>query len=321
MVVQLAQKKGKAAGRTTTPTRITVVPHNTIPTANTTFSHRFIHFHCHCKFVRLNMGGGKDKAPLTPVERLQELSLIKKVSEEMAPHLQGLQDKTLSEFVIHLAEKTVKKIWKKNKTALHGSVLQLEAAQSIREELTSNGAANLPLSLCSQLVQLVIEQSPRIARLQKKAQEKSEQQEKLAPAVMSATEASQRKMELGASFPGLAKQNLSKAVPLDEGFYDHGKESSKRAVSNLPAWMTKKEKADEDNDSKPPSKKARREEGLQIYGIYKGRVSKILDFGMVVEISIGDKEESGMVHNSHLSKTRVNHASEAGKSHNIYKTQ
>lgn len=259
------------------------------------------------------MGGGKDKVPLTPVERLQELSLIKKVSEEMAPHLQGLQDKTLSEFVIHLAEKTIKKTLKKTKNLdLRGSAVQLEAAQSVRDELTSNGAANLPLSLCSQLVQLVVEQSPKIARLQKKAQEKTEREEKLAPALMSATEASERKMELGASFPGLAKHNLSRAVPLEDGFYDHGKESSKRAVSNLPAWMAKKEKGNEDADMKPPSKKARRGEGLQIYGIYRGRVNKILDFGMVVELSVDGKEESGMVHNSHLSKARVNHASEAG---------
>lgn len=275
------------------------------------------------------MGGGKAKTPLTPVERLQELSLIKKVSEEMAPHLQGLQDKTLSEFVIHLAETSIKKILKKT-SGRQGlqSTEELEAAQSVRTELTGNGAANLPLSLCSQLVQLVSEQSPKLARFRKKLNEKTSKSAgggndaKPAPALMTAAGESERKQELGGVFPGLAVRNLSKAVPLDQSFYEHGKETSKRSVSNLPAWMAKKEKSEDDDNDKdlksssmdpPPSKRPRRQDDrLEVYQIYKGRVRKILDFGMVVEVTVGNKVEEGMVHNSHLSKTRVNHASEAG---------
>ena len=266
------------------------------------------------------MGGGKTKTPLTPVERLQELSLIKKVSEEMAPHLQGLQDKTLSEFVIHLAETAVKKIFKK--TGNFVSTQELEAAQSVRTELTDNGAANLPLSLCSQLVQLVAEQSPKIARFRKKLDEKKSKAADAKPAppgVLSAAGPSERKQELGGVFPGLAKGNLPTPVPLEKNFYDHGKETSKRSVSNLPAWMSKKKEEEDDRKAaptngsmEPPAKRPRRDDRLELYGIYKGRVRKILDFGMVVEVMIGGKEESGMVHNSHVSKSRVNHASEAG---------
>ena len=265
---------------------------------------------------------GKGKAPLTPVERLQELSLIKKISEEMAPHLQGLQDKTLSEFVIHLAESAIKNMLKKmpDTSTNASSTETLQAAQTVRSQLTENGAANLPLSLCSQIVQLVLEQSPKIARFQQKrlAKNKNKGGKPEAP-LMSATEAAPRKMELGASFPGLAGHNLSHAVPLDAGFYEHSKQetSQRKGVSNLPAWMLKKQAAKDDaNDTTqpPPAKKPRRE-GLQLYGIYQGRVRKILDFGMVVDLDLGndsDKEESGMVYNAHLSRTRVNHASEAG---------
>lgn len=242
--------------------------------------------------------------------------MIKKVSEEMAPHLQGLQEKTLSEFVIHLAETSIKKMLKKSGRIQ--STEELEAAQSMRTELTSNGAANLPLSLCSQLVQLVSEQSPKLARFRKKLEEKkskaaaSGDDGKPSATVLSAAAESERKKELGGVFPGLAKGNLTKAVPLEEDFFEHGKETSKRSVSNLPAWMSKKEKPDSDDNKPPPSKRPRREDRLELYEIYKGRVGKILDFGMVVEVTMGGKEESGMVHNSHISKTRVNHASEAG---------
>jgi hypothetical protein len=58
------------------------------------------------------MAGEKTKVALTPVERLQELSLVKKVSEEMGRFMEGLQDRTLSEFMISLAESQVKKVLK-----------------------------------------------------------------------------------------------------------------------------------------------------------------------------------------------------------------
>jgi ATP-dependent RNA helicase DHX8/PRP22 len=275
------------------------------------------------------MGGGAKtgKTPLSAVERLQELSLIKKVSEEMSPHLQGLQDKTLSEFVIHLSETTLKKILKGSSGQFKGTE-ELEAAQTVRTELTNNGGTNLPLSLCSQLVCLVAEQSPKISRFRQKLADKQTKRkaESAGPALLSAAGASERKEQLGSSFPGLATQNLSGAVPLEKDFYEHGKESSKRrGLSNLPSWMTNKDdgsKRKEDSKSSPtsssmappPSKRPRStaEDSLEVYHIYQGRVRKILDFGMIVDLTVGGKEESGMVHNSHLSKTRVNHASEAG---------
>ena len=283
------------------------------------------------------MGGSKKQA-LTPVERLQELSLVKKVSEEMGPHLNGLQDATLSEFVVSLAETALKSILKQSNSA-DGTYNELNAAQSLRSALSENGAASLPLSLCSQLVQLVAEQSPRIQRLRAKLDKRQKKmqktQEDSKSHVLSSMETSLRKDELGQSFPGLAKSNLSHSVPLED-IFEHSnatkrpeqamssmpgesprspkgetnkKETSRRrGVSNLPAWMTKN---DSSREPEPPNKRLRTD-NLELHQIYRGTVKKILDFGMTIELRVGDKEEEGIVYNSHLSQARVNNAGEAG---------
>ena len=58
------------------------------------------------------MAKDNKKPPLTPVERLQALSLVTRVTTELSQHL-GLQDKTLAEFVISLAESECKAALKK----------------------------------------------------------------------------------------------------------------------------------------------------------------------------------------------------------------
>ncbi|KAL7445799.1 hypothetical protein ACHAXM_011370 [Skeletonema potamos] len=75
-----------------------------------------------------------------------------------------------------------------------------------------------------------------------------------------------------------------------------------RSKSNLPAWMTREQQA---GDAKS--------NGLELYGIYKGTVERVLDFGVVVELetTTGDKF-SGMVHLAHVSKTRVEKPRDAG---------
>lgn len=305
-------------------------------------------------------GSGKNDTaaaavPLTPVERLQELSLIKKVSQEMAPHLNGLQDKTLSEFVISITESAIKKILKDKQkqnqkrpmaTPL-SSILDddtiMDASQSIRAQLSGTmggsgggGGSNnntLPLSLLSEMVQLVNDQSPRMERFRKKLAEKADKKRRAAASSSSSSSQhqqtdekpvlsnlhSQRKEELESSFPGLAKANLTHAVPLDDQqFYEHNNVNNKnnnkqqrRGVSNLPAWMTeKKERVDDNDDEKkmksslddngPPAAKRPRitattandddkhGQGLELYGIYQGTIRKLMDFGMAVDINLDD---------------------------------
>jgi ATP-dependent RNA helicase DHX8/PRP22 len=261
--------------------------------------------------------GKKTKQPLAPVERLQELSLIKKVSEEMAPHLDGLQDKTLAEFVISMTETQVKKMLKADDRD------DLNAVQGLRSSLMENGSASFPLSLCSVLVTLVRDQSPRIERFRTKLVERRKkvgvQNDK--PHVLASMETSFRKEELGTEFPGLAKPNLSHSIPLDADFYEHVSKKEDdiynvnkrqavesrqpRNVSNLPSWMTK-------DDSALPLKRPRPDDTLELYCIYQGTVQKIMDFGMIVDLRIGSRTEEGVVYNSHVSKSRTEHPKDVG---------
>lgn len=75
-----------------------------------------------------------------------------------------------------------------------------------------------------------------------------------------------------------------------------------RSKSNLPAWMTREQKPGDGKSN-----------GLELYGIYKGTVERVLDFGVVVELdtTTGNKI-SGMVHLAHVSKTRVDKPRDAG---------
>lgn len=287
----------------------------------------------HCSAANSIMACDKKKSALSPVERLQDLSLVKKVSEEMGRCMDGLQDRTLSEFMISLAESQVKIHLKK------GSTDDFAGAKALRSELTAKGAENVPLSFCTLLVQLVRDQSPRIQRFRAKLEEKRSKKGDLTPAqnsgphVLATMETSTRKDELGSVFPGLGKTNLSHAVPLESDFYEHpikaeerrinevddrkmappvkraaptdspmNRSGPQRGVSNLPAWMTKK-------DDVPARKRAKGD--LDLHGIYQGVVRKTMDFGMIVEIG-ADPPKEGMVHNAHVSKNRGDNPSSAG---------
>ena len=230
-------------------------------------------------------------APLTPVERLQELAIIKKVSGELAPHLDGIQDKTLSEFVISLAESQIKKI-------LKGKTTKLEASQALRENLTQNGAPDLPLSLCSHLIEITLD-SPRMKKFQQKLDQKQQAKESSEPRVLSHSQPSARKEELANSFPGLAKTNLSHAVSLDSNFYEHTTDDDNN--NNKRRSM---------NPYERPGKKPRSEK-LELYEIYHGTVSKVRDFAIFVEMNFDDGIKEGMVYNSQIAKHKTN-GKEAG---------
>ena len=241
------------------------------------------------------------KLPLTPVERLQALSLVTRVTAELSQHL-GLQDKTLAEFVISLAESEWKSYIKQNGST--STTVDPAVAQALRQKLSENGAPNVPLSLVSHIMQLVVDMSPKLARWQAARDEKNRKR-KLEECdwVMSHIDPNPRKAELEQSFPGLAVPNLTHAIPLEGDFYEHTKEEveqSKRRISNLPAWMTKREE---------PAKRARSNEP-EMHGIYHGTISKLLGFGMVV--ALPEFQNEGMVHISQISKNRIHHPSESG---------
>jgi ATP-dependent RNA helicase DHX8/PRP22 len=239
-------------------------------------------------------------APLTPVEKMEDLALTSRVTEALSPHLNGITDKTLSEFIIHLTEVQVKK-----GGAFEGLGTQklLEASQSLKQRFSDNGAPELPLSLCKRLLEWVQAESPRIKRWKKKQEDKLKQQDAKVKAAAD--------HPLSASFPALAKPNLNKSVPLDDGFYEHPVESKedkqkqqqtpvdssrRRGVSNLPAWMTNTEDGGDVNNGK---KRPRSSPTLETHEIYSGRVEQVLDFG--IRVSLNDFQgKDGMVYKNQL---------------------
>jgi ATP-dependent RNA helicase DHX8/PRP22 len=267
--------------------------------------------------------------PLTPVERMEDMALTSTVSEALAPHLDGVQDKTLSEFIIHLTETQIKMQLKmKNTVVVKTDTSPISQAQALRQRLADNGAPEIPLSLCSRLLELTQEQSPRIQRFQK-AQLLKQQQLQQASAVLSGG-ASGGDDQRSQAFPGLARPNLANAVPLDdfqeskvvrvaaaaaaavkEETNNHNKrpsESSRRpGISNLPSWMTRdgKSGADGGGDSEPSHKRSRQQGGeLELYEILRGRIDKVMDFGIKVDLpdnnGIGGDKKEGMVYKGQL---------------------
>jgi ATP-dependent RNA helicase DHX8/PRP22 len=247
----------------------------------------------------------QEKTPLTAVERFELLNLISRVMAELQDAL-GLKDKTVAEFVVTLAEKEIRSALKKG-IASH---VTMELEQNLRNTLATYGAPEIPLSSVSRILELVWKSSPIIARLQLKLQSKREKavkKEEAVDRILSQSDPSSRKNELAQDFPGLAKPNLQRAVPLDQDFYEHTKEEmltsrASRNISNLPAWMTNKKRLREDDPIKP-----------ELHGIYQGIVKRILDIGMVVELlpPVLPNTE-GVVHNSSLSRNRVNTVADAG---------
>ena len=214
--------------------------------------------------------GTKKKKPLTPVERMEDLALTSRITETLEPHLGGLTDKTLTEFIIHLVESQLKV----------GGGSSNKADEDLRRSLKENGAPELPLNICHRLLEWVEEQSPRMKRWKLKQQVRG--QKDVATTLSSASVNN----PLAISFPGLAKPNLNHSVELGNDFFDHG-ETSKRKVSNLPAWM--------DNESN--IKRPKQQQGLEPYAIVQAKVEKSMDFGVSVRLP---NDRQGVAYKSQL---------------------
>ena len=214
-----------------------------------------------------------------------------------------------------------------------------EICQEFTRELIQNGLSDVDALFASRILRVVVEMSPRMEKFVEKRNQKLRQQQQSTAAgeeegVMATTKSSQRQ-ELVNQFPGLGGRNLKGPVPLEDGFYEHDgkerdvhqrsrrkrqwdddniannenvkekgevpswmKETSKRAKSNLPAWMTEKQQQQQQQPkSKPP---------VQLHQIYRGSISRILDFGIVIDfLAENNTQTSGMVHLSNISKERL----------------
>jgi len=349
--------------------------------------------------------------PVTAVERLQSLNLISRIATEYNNHL-GISDRTLAEFIINLSEKSIKSYLKEEFVKDGGSLYHVNliddtdstklriglisssienditTINSFKNDLISNGAgSNNDISniFASRILRIVCDMSPRIERMCRKMNEKKMKKlKKLQSNNNGGAEGgggrltegtnNSRKLEIGNQFPGLAGKNLVGSVPLEDGFYEHNKnsggnvdgkesadkqqfdiharsrnkrkgdndngeannivDSSKRSKSNLPAWMatSSENNASESNNVKEtgarsksnlpawmtknqPAATASNNNGgggneLKLYQIYTGTISRILDFGIVVDLNIPnnsspDKTIQGMVHTSNITKNRI----------------
>ena len=288
----------------------------------------------------------KSKTPLSAVEKLQSLNLITRVTSELQTQL-GMNDRTLAEFFIDLAEKEIRLNWKERRKLRKQNIVVLEEedvlplSQQYRSTLEKNGA-ELPLGLVNRLLRAVADMSPKLSRsleeIKKKRAERKRESEK-GPRLMSSYEHEGQKAELGKAFPGLAVPNLSKAVPLEKGFREQDgngntgyrrkqvetlrsnqpEETSKRKQSNLPAWMTQKNDQTENSNKKPKLQTHKDEDGNEwvLYQIYRGRVARVMDFGVFIELikpsqsHADSKKVEGMVHISQLSKEKLSSTKEA----------
>ena len=268
----------------------------------------------------------------TITEKLQALSLITRVASELGNHL-GISDRTLAEFIIAKAEKILKKCIKKSpaRAQARGNLSDAElipAANKFHTELQQNGA-DLNLAVVSHLLGIVLEMSPLLSRLVKEKEEAvKEQVEGGGGGDVSGIQR---------EFPGLARPNRSTAVQLEDGFYEHEvsdigrnrkgpssdyrsatvNRSGKRVVSNLPAWMTKDQKQGEstsEGDFKRVKIEAIEKKIVELYGIYGGKITKMMDFGVFIEIFIGGSTFEGLCHIGQVSSSRqrISHPSDAG---------
>jgi len=252
----------------------------------------------------------KKSVPFSPIERMEDMALTSRITEALSPHLNGLTDKTLTEFIVHLTETQLKKgglstnIWRSGQTL--GTQQLLDESQKLKQRMAENGAPELPLSLCKNLLEWVQSQSPRIKRWAKKQQEKAAKKRKTEDANKFKSSADGASNPLASDFPGLAKPNLTTSVPLDNGFYEHtessrksntkpietsssgGESSRRRGISNLPAWMTNDDKGS--NSSKRP----RSSPQLEVHEIYTGRVEQVLDFGIRISLEDFKRNEDGV---------------------------
>ncbi|OQR87563.1 ATP-dependent RNA helicase DHX8 [Achlya hypogyna] len=221
------------------------------------------------------------------MEKLQELSLISKVCSELESHL-GMSERTLAEFIIDLAR---------------GS----KDGKKFYAELAANGA-EFPMTFALHLYQL-------IHTMTKKPVKKP---------VLPTSDT---------PFPGLARPN---SAPVNEEDLDvndiAGLREDDRPIAPVASHRNKSRSRSRDrnrdrrrrsrsrddrrrsrsrDDRRRGRRSPERERGIELHGIYNGRVSKVMDFGAFVELEGVRGHKEGLVHIRNISEGRIGHPKEA----------
>jgi ATP-dependent RNA helicase DHX8/PRP22 len=115
----------------------------------------------------------------------------------------------------------------------------IDTISAYRDDLITNGAGdNIHPTFAARILRIVCDMSPRMERLMKKMEEKKRKNKRKLNnnssgagddgvrvgelgTVMSSIAPSGRRQQIEGQFPGLAGRNLTGAVPLEDGFYEH----------------------------------------------------------------------------------------------------
>lgn len=249
------------------------------------------------------------------MERLQQLSLVSKICTELENHI-GISDKTLAEFVIHLAEGCAN-------------------SDAYSQMLEKNGA-ELPKSLSDNLFRMITTMKNRIKSKPKVLagrnefsglKGKNDEQPVAIVPEMSVDEIVKSKIAR-IEYESIGCQQGSQ---LCSGSSPHqnrrGRSPNQRRLSRSPRTRRRSRSYERysrrsssrsrqkrhsrsrsrGRHSRSERKRSQNSREVEVYGIYDGRVTSITDFGCFValENAIGKCTE-GLVHVSNLSKSKTN---------------
>ncbi|CAE7939329.1 prp22, partial [Symbiodinium sp. KB8] len=232
------------------------------------------------------------------LERLQHLSLVSKVCQELDDHI-GLSDATLAEFIIHLAK-------------------EHSTPESFANAVRENGA-DFGDSFAASLLETIHSMLPS---KQGSAPTKTSNKPVIDP--------NDPKANLVAAFPGLAAPN--KAQQFDDlDFKEIDYQEMKKYKEEKKSQQPRREDRDaadgrrgrghrERSSRRDRGDSEEREEPLaqppftastepELYHIYDGKVSKIMDFGCFVEVLPFKRE--GLVHIGQIQSGRLMHPRDA----------
>ena len=211
---------------------------------------------------------------------LQRIGLISKICGELDHHL-GFSDKTLAEFIIHLAETN-------------------SDVNIFHKTLAENGA-DFPIAFTNNLHKII--QMSKIS-------ENSMNQAK--GSLMPTVPRNQTEIQ----FPALSRPNsgpveLEKLSNSEESWIKSLKQDDTNKSSNNSSKKRERSPPNDNNRSSGNSNKVKNS-NLELYEIYDGKISNILDFGCFVEIE-GFFRKEGLVHIAQIQQGMVKDARQVVK--------
>ena len=213
--------------------------------------------------------------------KLQTLSLINRITNELNNHL-NLSDRTLSEYIIHRAEKRIEKCAakkKKSTTFTDVDLLDEKVTTQFQNDLKKKGA-EFPSSFLSHILHVVFEMSPRLEYLKKQQQQTTEPDNVIRSSSSPIKQQQQQQQHdpppissSSTSFPGLARQNVD-PVKLDSNFYDHEEAKVYGCYTSSSTTTTTNNVLVTQNNKFTSSPS-----DFIVGGIYKARIVKLMEYG------------------------------------------